>query len=535
MSSEGLWQSAVVYQVYWRSFKDGNGDGIGDLKGLRSKVGYLSSLGVDAIWLNPTYPSPQGDHGYDVSNYFDVDPLFGTLEELKHAIEEFHHHGMAVLLDIVPNHVSSQHPWFISAKEGGDGNEAESRFIIRQGKGKSGGTPPNDWKSVFGGPAWSKFPTEEGRPQRWYLHMFDECQPDLNWENPEVHERFDRILEHWYELGVDGFRIDVAHGLYKAPGLPQIETFAGNWSACWDQPEVHKVYRRWRKISNNYVPRRFLIGEIHTSSRERLLEYVGEDQLDAAFDFSFLHQPWSAEGFAERITENIQFADKSNSSPVWTLSNHDETRHWSRYGTDPDGKPINIVEISTRYRSLISLMSALPGRIFLYNGEELALPQAEVPDESRQDPAFFRQPPESDYKGRDGCRVPIPWEKEGENAGFSTLEPWLPMPRDWHQYSVDSQDEDPGSMLNYYREQIRMRKSNEWMGLGEVSQLRSNDGLLSFVKSRGQDRVMVALNFNSKPMRMPEGKILFRSGSCFNEDRELQPGELVFLILHEGV
>ena len=243
MTSEGHWHSAVVYQVYWRSFKDGNGDGIGDLKGLRSKIGYLSSLGVDAIWLNPTYPSPQGDHGYDVSNYFGVDPLFGTLEELKHAIEEFHHHGMAVLLDIVPNHVSSQHPWFISAKEGGDGHEAESRFIIRQGKGKSGGTPPNDWKSVFGGPAWSKFPTEEGRPQRWYLHMFDECQPDLNWENPDVHERFDRILEHWYDLGVDGFRIDVAHGLYKAPGLPQIETFAGNWSACWDQPEVHEVYR----------------------------------------------------------------------------------------------------------------------------------------------------------------------------------------------------------------------------------------------------------------------------------------------------
>ena len=535
MLSEATWESAVVYQVYWRSFLDGNGDGVGDLKGLRSKVAYLSSLGVDAIWLNPTYPSPQGDHGYDVSDYFDVDPIFGTLDELRAAIHDFHEEGIKVLLDIVPNHVSSQHPWFKAAIEGDEDGPEESRFIIRSGSGPKGASPPNDWKSIFGGPAWSRFPQKTADTQRWYLHMFDECQPDLNWENQEVHERFERILEHWYEIGVDGFRIDVAHGLYKAPGFPNMETFDGNWSACWDQPKVHEVYRSWRRISDRYEPRRFLIGEIHTSSRDRLLDYIGKDQLDAAFDFSFLHQPWSAEGFMERIAENLQLAEMSGSTPVWTLSNHDETRHWTRYCTKGNGEPTGELDCGTRYRSLISLMMSLPGRIFLYNGEELGLPQAEVPDDSRQDPAFFRQPPDSNYKGRDGCRVPLPWESERDNAGFSTTAPWLPMPVGWHRYSVDLQDEDPESMLNYYRGQIEMRKAEDWMGNGEISDLSSNGGVLSFVKSSGGLKVMVNLNFNDRPVPMDTGEVLFRSSKSSLVERDLRPGEIAFLILHEGV
>ena len=299
--------------------------------------------------------------------------------------------------------------------------------------------------------------------------MFDECQPDLNWENQEVHERFERILEHWYEIGVDGFRIDVAHGLYKAPGFPNMETFDGNWSACWDQPKVHEVYRSWRRISDRYEPRRFLIGEIHTSSRDRLLDYIGKDQLDAAFDFSFLHQPWSAEGFMERIAENLQLAEMSGSTPVWTLSNHDETRHWTRYCTKGKGsRPENWIAAPGTGPSYPS-WRACPGGSSSTMARSWGChrPRSQtIPGKTR---AFFRQPPDSDYKGRDGCRVPLPWESERDNAGFSTTAPWLPMPVGWHRYSVDLQDEDPESMLNYYRGQIEMRKAEDWMGNGEIS------------------------------------------------------------------
>ena len=248
------WDSAVVYQIYWRSFMDANQDGIGDIAGLRSRIDHIHQLGVDAIWLNPTYPSPQGDHGYDVSDYFDVEPMFGSLEEFDRMIDDFHQRGIMVLMDIVPNHVSSQHEWFQSALTEGAGNPCEERFIIREGTGLGGVNPPNDWVSIFGGPSWSPFPSSRRHLQRWYLHMFDPCQPDLNWHHADVHERFENILRFWLDRGVDGFRIDVAHGLFKAPGLPNRSGFGDNWSACWDQPEVHDIYRKWRKIVDEYEP-----------------------------------------------------------------------------------------------------------------------------------------------------------------------------------------------------------------------------------------------------------------------------------------
>ena len=530
--SHDRWDSAVVYQIYWRSFMDANQDGIGDIEGLRSRIDHIQQLGIDAIWLNPTYPSPQGDHGYDVSDYFDVEPMFGSLEEFDQMIEDFHERGIMVLMDIVPNHVSSHHEWFQSALSGGIGNTGEGRFIIRDGTGPGGANPPNDWVSIFGGPSWSPFPSSGDSLQRWYLHMFDPCQPDLNWHHTDVRDRFENILRFWLDRGVDGFRIDVAHGLFKAPGLPNREGFGDNWSACWDQPEVHDIYRKWRKIVDGYEPSRFLIGEIHTATRERLLEYVRADQLHAAFDFSFLHQDWSSDGFRDKIRANLDLWKDTGALPVWTLSNHDEIRHWSRYAPLlDDGSPDDQVA-NVRYKSLLALVMALPGRIFLYNGEELALPQADVPDEHRQDPAFFRQTPESDYKGRDGCRVPMPWEADLPNAGFTNSEPWLPMPDGWEDYSALTQHDDPNSMLNYYRSMIQLRKTENWMKSDSIGEVDSSSGILSFVKTFENKQVRVIMNFSDSEFRFDNDNTILRTSNSDTSNPFLRPGEVAYIEIH---
>ena len=523
------WDSAVVYQIYWRSFMDANQDGIGDISGLLSRADHIQQLGIDAIWLNPTYPSPQGDHGYDVSDYFDVEPMFGSLEEFDRMIADLHQRGIMILMDIVPNHVSSQHEWFQSALSGGIGNPDEKRFIIREGTGDGGMNPPNDWISIFGGSSWSPFPPSEGSVQRWYLHMFDPCQPDLNWHHRDVRERFENILRFWLDRGVDGFRVDVAHGLFKAPGLPNREGFGDNWSACWDQPEVHDIYRKWREIIEGYEPSRFLIGEIHTATRERLLEYLRANQLHAAFDFSFLHQDWDGDGFRDRIRANLALWRDTGSLPVWTLSNHDEIRHWSRYAPLlADGSP-DYQEANVRYRSLLALILALPGRIFLYNGEELALPQADVPDEYRRDPAFFRQPSESEYKGRDGCRVPIPWDADLPNAGFTNSEPWLPMPEGWANYSASIQNDDPNSMLNYYRNMIQRRREENWMKSDVIGDVETSSGILSFDKTSGNKRVRVLINFSDSDFRFDSDNTILRTSNSDIANPILTPGELAYV------
>ena len=523
------WDSAVVYQIYWRSFMDANQDGIGDISGLLSRADHIQQLGIDAIWLNPTYPSPQGDHGYDVSDYFDVEPMFGSLEEFDRMIADLHQRGIMILMDIVPNHVSSQHKWFQSALSGGIGNPDEKRFIIREGTGDGGMNPPNDWISIFGGSSWSPFPSSEGSVQRWYLHMFDPCQPDLNWHHRDVRERFENILRFWLDRGVDGFRVDVAHGLFKAPGLPNREGFGDNWSACWDQPEVHDIYRKWREIIEGYEPSRFLIGEIHTATRERLLEYLRANQLHAAFDFSFLHQDWDGDGFRDRIRANLDLWRDTGSLPVWTLSNHDEIRHWSRYAPLlADGSP-DYQEANVRYRSLLALILALPGRIFLYNGEELALPQADVPDEYRRDPAFFRQPSESEYKGRDGCRVPIPWDADLPNAGFTNSEPWLPMPEGWANYSASIQNDDPNSMLNYYRNMIQRRREENWMKSDVIGDVETSSGILSFDKTSGNKRVRVLINFSDSDFRFDSDNTILRTSNSDIANPILTPGELAYV------
>ena len=522
------WDSAVVYQIYWKSFKDGNDDGIGDIVGLKTKIQYIKNLGVDAVWLNPTYPSPQGDHGYDVSDYFGVEPTFGTLAEFEEMVLEIQKSGLMVLLDIVPNHVSSQHKWFKSASNAGFQNPYESLFIIREGTGKGGLEPPNDWKSVFGGPAWSHFPTPRQKKQRWYLHMFDPCQPDLNWQNSDVKKSFERILRFWFNLGIDGFRIDVAHGLFKAPGLPNLDSFGDNWSACWDQPEVHDIYRKWRLICDEYETGKFLIGEIHTSSRKRLMQYLGDDQLDAAFDFSFLHQKWSASGFRDKILGNLTLWEETGRLPVWTLSNHDEPRHLTRYmPLLEDGTP-DIESGELRYKSLLALISAMPGRIFLYNGEELGLPQATVPIENRQDPAFFRQPSDSDYLGRDGCRVPLPWDHKRDYAGFSNNPPWLPMPDYWPELSVSKQEVEPQSMLNFYKKILNQRKENSWMRSTKIVDLICQDNVLFFTKISDDLCVDACMNFGNSEKRLPLKEIVLRTSDRHSSNSLIAPGEIVF-------
>ncbi len=528
-SQDGL----VTYQIYWRSFSDSNGDGIGDIAGLVDRLDHVADLGVDAIWLNPMYPSPGADHGYDVSDYFDIDPDFGTLTEFRNLIQSCHSRNIKILMDVVPNHVSSSHPWFISALGEGIGNDYEKLFIIRDGKGELGSEPPNDWQSIFGGPAWSYFPTGEGQVQRWYLHMFDSEQPDLNWYEDEVREHFEDVIRFWFDMDVDGFRIDVAHGLFKAPGFPDMSTFEDDVSGCWDQPEVHEIYRRWRKIADSYDPPRLLIGEVYASSRERLLQYLGDDQLHSAFDFSFLKQDWSASVFSENISKNVDLCKKAGVPPTWAYSNHDEIRHWSRYASIPGIADKTLGEL--RYKSLFSLICALPGNIYLYNGEELGLPEAEIPDSDRQDPAFFRQPPESDYKGRDGCRVPMPWSHKSTNAGFTTGVPWLPIPSDWVDYAADLQKIDERSILSYYGKALALRKENNWMNIGCIDDIFAEGDVLCLTKKFDGTIYKVLMNFgNSQKYPIEGGHVIFRSSEEEINHNHLMPGELAYLFYNNN-
>ncbi|MGI9029053.1 MAG: alpha-amylase family glycosyl hydrolase, partial [Ilumatobacteraceae bacterium] len=293
------WRHAVIYQIYVRSFADADGDGMGDLAGVRSHLPYLRQLGVDAVWLTPFYPSPQADAGYDVADYRDVDPLFGNLAEADGLIADAHALGLRVIVDIVPNHTSSEHRWFQEALAAPPGSRERARYLFRDGRGEDGVEPPNDWSSNFGGPAWTRVVADDGRPGQWYLHLFDAGQPDLDWLNDEVRAEFESVLRFWLDRGVDGFRIDVAHGLAKDPAMPDV---AGRFESGpapsghphWDQDEVHEVYRAWRRLTNSYAGDRMFVGEIWLHSPEQVARYVRPDELHTAFNFHFLLAPWDA-------------------------------------------------------------------------------------------------------------------------------------------------------------------------------------------------------------------------------------------------
>ncbi|MFC4492973.1 glycoside hydrolase family 13 protein [Streptomyces ovatisporus] len=494
------WREAVIYQIYPRSFADGDGDGMGDLAGVRARLPYLARLGVDAVWLSPFYASPQADGGYDVTDYRSVDPLFGELSDAAALIEDAHGLGLRVIVDIVPNHSSDRHEWFRRALREGPGSPARARYHFRPGKGENGELPPNDWESVFGGSAWTRVGDGE-----WYLHLFAPEQPDFNWEHPAVRDEFRTVLRFWLDLGVDGFRVDVAHGMVKAPGLPdmgspgQLRLLGSEQLPFFDQDGVHEIYRDWRKVFEEYPGERIGVAEAWAPSSERTALYVRPDELHQAFNFHYLQTDWDAGALRAVITESLEAMRPVGAPATWVLSNHDVVRHRTRLG---GGLP--------RARAASLLMLALPGSAYVYQGEELGLPEVtDLPDEVRQDPSFFR---ESGQDGlRDGCRVPLPWERRGSSYGFGTGGSWLPQPEEWSELSVAAQSGDEGSTLEMYRAALRIRREQPGLGAGEsVEWLPAPDGVLAF--RRGS--FVCTANTGDKPVELPArpGKLLLASG-----------------------
>ncbi|MDX3237252.1 glycoside hydrolase family 13 protein [Streptomyces sp. ME03-5709C] len=478
------WRDAVIYQVYPRSFADGNGDGMGDIPGVRDRLPYLRDLGVDAVWLSPFYASPQADAGYDVADYRAVDPMFGTLHDADGLIRDAHRMGLRIIVDLVPNHSSDQHEWFKQALREGPGSPLRQRYHFRPGKGEHGELPPNDWESVFGGPAWTRAADGE-----WYLHLFAPEQPDFNWEHPAVRDEFRSILRFWLDMGVDGFRIDVAHGLVKADGLPdigaheQLKLLGNDVLPFFDQDGVHDVYRSWRRILDEYSPHprpgapagaRIAVAEAWTPTVERTANYVRSDELHQAFNFQYLGTRWDAAELREVIDRSLDAMRPVAAPTTWVLSNHDVVRHATRLSRD--GKTHD----PRRARAASLLMLALPGSAYVYQGEELGLPEVtDLPDGVRQDPAFFRAAGQDGF--RDGCRVPIPWTPDGPSHGFGSGGSWLPQPEGWAELSVAAQSGDPASTLELYRAALRLRRELPGLGAGEsVRWQDAPEGVLSF-------------------------------------------------------
>ena len=462
------WRDAVIYQVYIRSFADGNGDGIGDLLGIRTRLPYLRTLGVDALWITPFYASPMADGGYDVAEHREVDPLFGTLGDAEALIAEAHRLGIRIIVDMVPNHTSSSHRWFRAALTAEPGDKARDRYIFRPGRGKNGELPPNDWESVFGGPAWTRIAERTGEPGERYLHLFDPAQPDLNWRHPEVRAEHEDILRFWLDRGVDGFRIDVAHGMIKADGLPdvgysgQIEMLGSSVLPYFDQDEVHEIHRSWRKILDEYPGQRIAVAEAWAPSLERLAAYVRPDELHQAFNFHFLGTPWQRDELKKVIEASLSTSALVGAPTTWVLSNHDIRRHVTRYGDGDQGL--------RRARAAALMMLALPGSAYLYQGEELGLEEVlDLPEELLQDPQRLRS--EDGSSGRDGCRVPIPWSGAEPPYNFTPLniaEAWLPAPERWRTKTVEAQWSDPTSTLALYRKALELRRKLPALGDGKL-------------------------------------------------------------------
>jgi alpha-glucosidase len=530
------WRSAVIYQVYIRSFADGDGDGIGDIAGLRSRLSYLAELGVDAIWINPWYPSPMKDAGYDVSDFRDIEPVFGTLADAEAMIGEAHDLGVRVLLDIVPNHLSAQHAWFQEALAARPGSPERARFIFRDGRGAANQEPPNDWSSGFGGPAWTRVTEAGGRPGQWYLHLFTPEQPDLNWSNPEVQAEFDETMRFWFDLGIDGFRIDVAHGLVKADGLPDIGSTA--WPPLtaepvdhphWDRDDVHEIYRTWRTLADGYDDPRVFVAEAWVHNAERLAQYVRDDELHTAFNFDFLLAPWHAEAMRASIVASLRAHEAVGAPPTWVLSNHDTVREVSRYARPQGVRPLrrlsDLLDLPAdfgvgirRARAAALLMLALPGGAYVYQGEELGLAEVEdLPDDALQDPTW-KYSGRSD-RGRDGCRVPIPWSGENPPFGFSadgaSAPPWLPQPASWRTLTVESQTGDRGSTLELYRSALLIRRTQPALGDGMLEWLDAPNGALAFARDPG---FVCVVNFSAKPVPPPEGAETLLSSAALTDD-----------------
>jgi len=526
------WRSGVIYQIYPRSFLDSNGDGMGDLPGITKGLPALKELGVDAVWLSPFYSSPQKDAGYDVSNYKDVDPLFGALRDFDDMLQKAHDLGLRVMIDLVPNHSSNQHEWFQRTLNSPKGSPERNFYHFKDGKGENGELPPNNWVSMFGGPAWTR--VKDGQ---WYCHLFDSSQPDLNWSNPEVRSEFEKILRFWLDRGVDGFRVDQPHAMAKAAGLPDhpyVEQAGAGFiegreaPPMWFQDEVHDIFRRWRAILDEYPGNRAMCGEAYVLPLNLMAKWVRPDEFHQTFNFRFLDAGWDKEALVLAINESFDAFDSVGAPSTWVLSNHDVIRHASRFGGDfgratasdgigPDNpQPDNELGIK-KARGATLFMLGLPGASYLYQGEELGLPEhTTIAPEHRQDPTFERTG--GVRVGRDGCRVPLPWEEGQPSNGFSSAAGWLPQPSSYAGLSRKSQEGRAGSTLELYQAALKLRKK---LALGEGSfDWVEQSEVLSYLNGS----TTISHNFGSQPKEI-QGTILIRSGS---QDGPLQPNETVW-------
>lgn len=539
-SDHSWWRSAVVYQIYPRSFADSNNDGTGDVRGMINHLDHLVDLGVDAVWVSPWYPSPLHDGGYDVADYCDIKPEFGTLADADEFVQQAHERGIRVIIDLVPNHCSNEHPLFQAALAAGPGSPERDMFIFRDGKGPNGDEPPTNWGAMFGGGAWQRVVEADGTPGQWYCHMFAPEQPDWNWENPAVSEMFDDVLRFWFDRGIDGFRIDVADSLFKDQNFPDLpidpvtgygtlEKFEG--SPLWDRPSMAEHQRHWRAIADEYADSelgpRVYVSEAYLPS-DRRIHYVAEGRLHTSFNFEFLLSAWTPQSLRLVISQSVAEHEEVGAPTTWVLNNHDNYRSVSRFGKHPSGldysgpdrakdelhlgdalakAPTDLALGRRRARASALLMLALPGGAYVYQGEELGLEEVEdLPEDKLQDPTWKRSGYTS--RGRDGCRVPIPWSGTEQPFGFGVdAEPWLPQPAHWADLTVEAQTGMPGSMLELYRTLLAERRQNPALGEGSMVWDETDDDVLSFTREPG---FRCVVNFGSQPVAV-EGEVIVAS------------------------
>ena len=518
------WHDAILYQVYVRSFADSDGDGIGDLEGIRSRLGYLELLGVDGLWLTPFYRSPMADHGYDVADPRDVDPLFGDLAAFDRLVADAHERGIRITVDLVPNHTSNAHEWFQAALAAGPGSPERDRYLFRDGLGADGSLPPNNWVSVFGGSAWTR--VDGAHDGQWYLHLFAPEQPDLNWANPDVRADLARTMRFWLDRGVDGFRIDVAHGLAKPDGLPDMDpqllaslasaSFVDAADPRFDRDEVHEIHRMIRKVLDEY-PGSMAVGEIWVAGDERFARYVRPDELHLGFNFHLVDAAFDADAVRSAIEHSLAAVASAGAEPTWTLSNHDVVRHVTRYGGGSVG--------TRRARAMALVELALPGVVYLYNGEELGLPNVELPEWALQDPQWERSG--HTQPARDRGRVPMPWEGTEPPFGFSPGgRSWLPMPYEWAALTVEAQLEDPDSVLCLYRQAVELRKTHRAFFGDSLEWYGAPAGCFAFRRKGGG--LICALNSTSGPVPLPPGTVLLTSGEL--DGHTLPPDTAAWLV-----
>jgi alpha-glucosidase len=505
------WRGAVIYQVYPRSFADANGDGTGDLAGVRARLGYLHALGIDAIWFTPWYPSPMADGGYDVADYRAIDPLFGDLDEAEHLIRDALALGIRTIIDVVPNHVSDQHVWFQAALASPPGSPERERFWFRDGLGEHGEIAPTGWESEFGGPTWSRVIGPDGMAEQWYLHLFAPGQPDLNWGHPDVVREHEEILRFWFDRGVAGIRIDSAALLAKDADLPEVSGEHGPGDHPYvDREELQGIYRGWRQIAESYGPDRVLVGEIWLPDAERFARYLRPGVLHSAFNFDFMASPWTATALRASIEQTLEVHERVGAPATWVLSNHDVTRPVTRYGREDTafafdtkrfGTPTDLALGTRRARAAALLAMALPGAFYLFQGEELGLPEVEpIPSDRIHDPMHERSG--GIDPGRDGCRVPIPWSGDTPPYGFSrvAIEPWLPQPDDWATLTAAAEEANPDSMLALYRAGLSLRRERPELGSGSLAWLDLGPDVIAF---RRGDHFVSVTNLSGGPIELP--------------------------------